>query len=441
MRSELRNERRRRTMKSSPKTASAPLCPIEQRTPTGVAAVLLFILVTLSSAAVGVGLAVTYDPAYPASTAVEIASVVLSVLLFLFIWKGTPSAKGAIPLLILGGGVISFFTASLIPAAALVCLVFSVGAGGFLISVLPRKALLLSLLIPAAVYGITAAVTLNPLVGLLGLIPFPAMAAMGLGTRNSASREGGLTRVGVICLTSVTLLLTLGGAFLLCLILTVEDFSFAGIPTMLEAFREAYIVETVTEYNEQLAALEIPEGTSQQIVEILTRKLTYKEAANMVNTTLNLLPCIIVTVINVAVTLSQMITHAALRSFGQEASVTDRVKVFRMSLISCIVFTAAYFTTLGFILDLAAGSESTLGGVIALNIFVILIPGLAFSGLLRIMDWLRKKNPRSIGCLITAFLFIPLFWILAPLALPIVEVIWNAASAFATLFTFDDDPA
>lgn len=426
-------------MKSSAKTPSTPLCPIEQRMPTGVSAVVLLILVTLSSAMVGVGLQAMYaTPSIP-STAVEIVSVVLAVLLFLFIWKGTPTVKGIIPLLILGGGVISFFTSSLTPAAVLICLVFAVGAGGFLVSVLPKKALLLSLLIPVAVYSITAAATLDPLAGCLGLIPFPAMAVMGLGTRNSASREDGLTRVGVICLTSATLLLTLGGAVLLSLLLTVENFSFNRIPEILEAFRAAYIEEIITEYNEELATLEIPEGTSPQVVELLTRKMTHKEAANMVNTTFNLLPCIIVTIINVAVALSQMITHAALCAFGHGNSVTDRVKAFRMSLISCIVFTAAYFTTLGFALDLAAGSESTLGGVIALNIFVILTPGLAFSGLLRIVEWLRKKNARNVGCLISAFLFIPCLWLVAPLALPIVEVIWNAFSAFATLFTFDDD--
>lgn len=426
-------------MKSPANTASAPLCPIEKRAPTGIAAVFLFILVTLTSAMTGVGLRAMYAQAPELTTAVEIASIVLTLLVFLFIWKATPTAKGIIPLLILGGGVIAFFTSSLTPAAVLLSLVFSVGAGGFLVSVLPKKALLLSLLIPVAVYGITAAATLDPLAGLLGLIPFPAMAAMGFGTRNSASREDGLTRVGVICLTSVTLLLTLGGAVLLSLLLTVENFSLSGIPEILEAFRAAYIEEIITEYNEELATLEIPEGTSPQIVELLTRKMTHKEAANMVNTTFNLLPCIIVTIINVAVALSQMITHAALCAFGHGNSVTDRVKAFRMSLISCIVFTAAYFTTLGFALDLAAGSESTLGGVIALNIFVILTPGLAFSGLLRIVEWLRKKNARNVGCLISAFLFIPCLWLVAPLALPIVEVIWNAFSAFATLFTFDDD--
>lgn len=426
-------------MKSPANTASAPLCPIEKRAPTGIAAVFLFILVTLTSAMTGVGLRAMYAQAPELTTAVEIASIVLTLLVFLFIWKATPTAKGIIPLLILGGGVIAFFTSSLTPAAVLLSLVFSVGAGGFLVSVLPKKALLLSLLIPAAVYGITAAVTLDPLAGCLGLIPFPAMVVMGLGTRNSASREDGLTRVGVLCLTSVTLLATLGGAVLLSLLLTVEGFSVQSIPEIMEAFRAAYIEEMITAYNEQLATLEIPEGTSPQVVELLTRKMTHKEAANMVNTTFNLLPCIIVTIINVTVMLAQLLTQAALRAFGHGESVTDRVKVFRMSLISCIVFTAAYFTTLGFALDLAAGSESTLGGVVALNIYVILLPGLAFAGLLRLLEWFKKKNPRGMGCLITSFIFIPCLWIVAPLALPIVEVVGNAFTALATLFTFDDD--
>ena len=426
-------------MKSPANTASAPLYPIEKRTPSGVAAVFLFILVTLTSAMVGVGLRAMYAPTPALATGAEIASIALALSIFLFIWVAIPTARGAIPLLLLGGGTIAFFTSSLIPSAVLICLVFSVGAGGFLVSVLPKKALLLSLIIPVAVYGVTAAATLHPLGGCLGLIPFPAMVALGLGTRHSASREDGLTRVGVLCLTSATLILTLGGAVLLSLLLTVEGFKFSMIPEITEAFRTAYIEEIITEYNEQLASLEIPEGTSPQVVELLTRRMTYKEATNMVNTTFNLLPCILITLINVTAMVAQMLTQAALRRFGHEASLTDRVKVFRMSLVSCVVFTAAYFTTIGFALDLAAGSESTLGGVIALNVYVILLPGLAFAGLLRILEWLKKKAPRGVGCLVTAFIFIPCLWIAAPLILPIVEVIGNVFSALSKLFTFDDD--
>ena len=77
--------------------------------------------------------------------------------------------------------------------------------------------------------------------------------------------------------------------------------------------------------------------------------------------------------------------------------------------------------------------------MIALNGFVILTPGLAFSGLLRIVEWLRKKNARNVGCLISAFLFIPCLWLVAPLALPIVEVIGNVVSFIASKFTFDSD--
>lgn len=435
-------------MDSPAKTAPTPLYPIERRTPTGIAAVFLFILIVLSSAMVGVGLRAMYAPTPVLSTAAEIASGVLAVLILLFVWRGTPSAKGILPVLILGGGVIVFFTSSLIPAAVLLCLVFSVGAGGFLVSVLPRKALLLSLLIPAAVYGITAAATLHPVAGCLGLIPFPAMVALGLGTRHSASRENGLTRVGVLCLTSATLLVTLAGAVLLSLFLTVDGFNVLNIPEVLEAFRAAYIEEIITEYNLQLESLEIPAGTSPEVIELLTQRMTYKEAANMVSMVFNLMPAVVVILINLTSLLAQLLTQAALRTFGHEASVTDRVKAFRMSLVSCVVFTAAYFTVLGFILDLGAGSESSLGGVIALNIYAILLPGMAFAGLLRLVEWVRKKNPKGVGCLVASLVFIPFMWIVAPLILPIVEVVGNVFSAFSSLFSFvndssdgdDDDP-
>ena len=326
-----------------------------------------------------------------------------------------------------------------LPAAVLLSLIFAVGGGGFLISVLPKKAFALGLLIPAAAYGITAAVTLDPLSGCLALIPFPALIALGLGTRHSASREDGLTRVGVICLTSVTLLVTLVVTVLLVLVLSMDGFRLDSLPTYFEDFREAYIRELIAEYNLQLESLEIPADTPAEVVEVLTQKMTYKEAANMVNTVVSLLPCVLITLINIIATLAQLLLQSALRAFGHEASITDRVKVFRMSLLSCVVFTEAFFGALGFWMDLIAGSESSLGGVIALNLCVILLPGLALAGLLRIVGWIKKKSPRGVGCLLTALIFIPPLWIIAPLILPIVEVVSNVVSFIASKFTFDSD--
>lgn len=426
-------------MTSSVSDTASTLCPIERKAPTGVAAVFLYILVTLSAAMTGVGLRFMYAPIPALGTAVEIASAVVMILILLYIWRGVPTAKGLLPAAVIGGGILVFFTSSLLPAAVLLSLIFAMGGGGFLISVLPKKALALCLLIPAAAYGITAAVTLDPLSGCLALIPFPALIVLGLGTRNSASREDGLTRVGVICLTSVTLLATLIGTVLLVLVLNVDGFRFDGLLTYFEEFREAYIRELIAEYNLQLESLEIPADTPPEVVEVLTQKLTYKEAANMVNTVVNLLPCVLITLINIMVALAQLLLQSALRAFGHEASITDRVKVFRMSLISCAVFTVAYFGTLGFWMDLLAGSESSLGGVIALNLCVILLPGLAWAGFLRIIGWIKKKSPRGVGCLITALIFIPLLWIIAPLVLPVVEVIGNVVSFIASKFTFDSD--
>ena len=426
-------------MSSSAPDAASILRPIERKAPTGVAAVFLYILVTLSAAMTGVGLRFMYAPIPALATAVEIASAVVMILILLYVWKGVPTAKGLLPAAVIGGGILVFFTSSLLPAAVLLSLIFAVGGGGFLISVLPKKALALCLLIPAAAYGITAAVTLDPLSGCLALIPFPALIALGLGTRHSASREDGLTRVGVICLTSVTLLVTLAVTVLLVLVLSMDGFRLESLPTYFEDFREAYIRELIAEYNLQLESLEIPPNTPPEVVEVLTQKMTYKEAANMVNTVVSLLPCVLITLINIIATLAQLLLQSALRAFGHEASITDRVKVFRMSLLSCVVFTVAFFGALGFWMDLIAGSESSLGGVIALNLCVILLPGLALAGLLRIVEWIKKKSPRGVGCLLTALIFIPPLWIIAPLVLPIVEVVGNVVSFIASKFTFDSD--
>ena len=119
-------------------------------------------------------------------------------------------------------------------------------------------------------------------------------------------------------------------------------------------------------------------------------------------------------------------------------SVTDRVKVFEMSLISCIVFPVAAIIALG-----EGSTVSSLNGTIAQNITIILLPGLALAGLLRLTRGLTKKGRRGIGCLF--YLIILAFCLLftAPYILAVVEVIGHIFQSVTSKFKFeenDDDP-
>ena len=407
------------------KFPSSPLCPIPRDRLGGFPCILLFALVTIASAMVGIGL-FTAGSTEAETGITRYISVGVMLVLAVFLWRYTRTSKGLLPVLILTGIVVFYFTSSLALTASLFALLFAVSEGSFLLATLSRKQLCWFPLVPILAYAAALAVTRDLFLAAAALVPFPAMLALALGTRSSAAQEDGMTRVGVICATSLALGVTLLAATALLVFHQLGTLSLDALAAEVEALREALIND--------ITSAKIPEGMDPEMVAELEKLLTYSSARNMVNSVFNLLPALFVVVVNLISAVAQMILHSTLRVFGYEESLTDRVRAFRMSLISCLVFVAAYF-----VFFTESEDASTLAGTVAQNIYMILLPGLALAGMIRITGALTRKGPRGLGCLFYIILIIPCLFIFAPFVLAACEVIGHIFTAITSAIKPNDD--
>ena len=409
----------------TPTPAQEPIRPIPRDGIPKIPTLILFALLTVASAMVGVGL-FTAGLAEVESNAVLYGSAGVMILLALFLWRFTRSTKGLIPTLVFAAVVIYYFTSSMSLTAALLSLLFAVAEGGFLLAILPRKQMAWLPVIPMLAYAAALVLTRDPFLAAASLVPFPPMVAMALGTRSSAGREDGMTRVGVICLTSLALGLSLLAALALLAYRALGTLAPDVIMAEMEAIRAALI--------ESITSAEIPEGLDPELVAELEQLLTRSGAENMVNSVFNLLPAIFVVVANVLAAVAQMALHATLRTFRMESSLSPRVRAFHMSLISCLVFFAAYL-----IAFFENADSSTLTGTVAQNIYIILMPGLALAGMIRVTTALTRKGPRGMGCLFFLVFLIPCLFIFAPFVLAAFEVIGHIFSSITSAIKPDDD--
>ena len=407
-----------------PSPTPAPLRPIPRDGIPKIPTLLLFCLLTVASAMVGIGLFVVgsmeIEPAL-----IRYGSAGMLLLLALFLWRFTRSSKGLIPLLVVTSVVVYYLTASMALTAGLLSLLFVVAEGGVLLAVLPTKQMAWIPMIPLLAYAAALAVSRDPFMAAAALIPFPPMVVLALGTRNSAEKENGLTRVGVICATSLTLGLSILAVAALLLYRALGSLSADVLLAWIEALRAAFI--------ENILSAEIPEGLDPELVAQLEQLLTYSGAENMVNSAFNLLPAIFVVAVNVIAAVAQSIQFSTLRTFGFGDSLTDRVRIYRMSLISCLVFLAAYL-----IAFFENGDSSTLTGTVAQNVYIILLPGLALAGMIRITAALTRKGPRGMGCLFFLIILIPCLFIVSPFVLAAFEVIGHIFSAVTSAIKPND---
>ena len=123
--------------------------------------------------------------------------------------------------------------------------------------------------------------------------------------------------------------------------------------------------------------------------------VTEAQALNAINSLFNILPAMVVVVCNLFAALAQVLLFCGLSVFGYADSLKGRVQLFRMSLVSDVVFLLSWVVLL--IASLVSADASTLPGTVANNIAMILQPGLALCGILRLLR-LLMRNRRG-GCL------------------------------------------
>ena len=418
-------------MSQSPSKAADALCPIPRNglgSSFGTFPVLC-VLLFLATALTGIGLYDIPDVSIEGVSLLTLISGAAIAIQVVYLWRITRSARAMVPILILVGGFFSLYVSSPVPAAMLCGTVFVMGAGSTAVAVLPKEKLVCLPFLPLAAYALTALLSRDPLGALLVLIPWPAAVVLALSTRRSAEQEDGPNRVGVICAVSATMGLTLVAYGALALFRVLGTLEPAALDKALETVREGIV--------QSFLAYEIPEGVDPELVDKWNSIMTYANLREMVNSGFNLLPGVAIAAILMLVAACQAVQHAALRTFGYEDSVTNRVKEFRMSLVACIVFLVAYL-----LVFLENSTISSLVGTVAQNVTIILLPGLALAGMLRAIRALTKKGAKGMGCLFFFIILIPCLLIVAPFVLAAVEVVGNISSAVAKLLNppDDDDP-
>ena len=417
----------RYALNSTPKATPAPLCPVPRNGLQGSAAPVLYVCLLLSSLLVGLGVTFFDPTAETAALGVpEILSAAAILLLVIHLWRVTRTAKGALPLLVVLGVFLTMYTQSIYPAGVLCGLVFTVSEGSLLIAVQPKSKLVALPIIPLLAYGITALLSMNFLDSLVVLLPWPAAWALATGTRRSAESEEGPNRVGVICSASLALGLTTAVLLAISLYQSLGTLEPSVLAETMDALREEIILAIHTQ--------PLPEGLTPEMTEAWQEQLEYANVENQVNTIFNVLPAICTVTVLIFITICQSIQHAALRAFGMGECITPRVKAFEMSLIACVIFPIAYLFAL-----VDSGAVSSLAGTVALNVAIILMPGLALAGLLRLTRSLTRKGARGMGCLF--YLIISAFCLLfvAPYVLAAVEVIGHVYEAITAKLRFDED--
>lgn len=388
----------------------APLCPIDRSGMPGTSGIILHIFVAIAAAMVGIGICAMRTTSTAEVQIAEGVSIAVMLILAVYLWRVSRSAKGVFPLLVCACIFLAYLTGSAIPSAVLASFLFAVGDGSVLLAVQPKNRLTWFPLIPMAAYAVTALVSRDLAGSLASLVPFPPMLVLALATRSSAGREDGLTRVGVICATSLTMGVSLGAMILLSVYRLLGTLEPAALLEAVEAARLSLI--------ESISSAEIPEGLNEETLAEVKEMLSYANVENMVNSAFNLIPAFFVIAVNLMATVAQSLQHASLRAFGFEKSVSARVTVFRMSLISCLVFFVAYVVAL-----LEGTVTSTLAGTVAQNVYIILMPGLALAGMLRITSGLVRKGARGMGCLFFLVILIPCLFLFAPFLFAAFEVI------------------
>jgi len=396
------------TQAHPPAPEKAPLVPIPRSGLPAAPSVILHILIALSAAmlpACAVGMIA--DPGESASLlfGIEIAAAVMSFLQIAYLWRACRRARGLIPIIVVLGVFSYLATASFVPISMALSLLFAIGTGSMLLAVSPRRELVWFPLVPMGAFALSLAVTRDPLTALACLTPFPAAIALAQGTRASAAREDGPSRVGVICLTSLALGASVAAVAAALFYRALGTLELSAILEWLNNGR-TLLTDTLVSMN-----LTIPSASGEEI------PVDAAYAENLVNQAFNLLPAVAVVMINIFSTLSQMIQHAALAAFGYGDSVTDRVRLFAMSAVSGAVFLIGYVTVW-----ISGTDASTLTGTVAENIVLILQPGLALCGLLRFMGFLTARRGRG-GCGCLLLVIVPILLFSAPVVLAFYEAL------------------
>lgn len=427
----------------TPRKKPAEALPLERRGLPAPTLWLIAVLTGLSGAGAALGTAaMTGVCALPGVAADGISFFILAVTVFFLFRICRTSMRWLPTLLLLLALPLCWLAGSTIPVMTVVSLTVCTGLAALLLAVSPAAIMYRLPLIPLCTYAVSLLLCGNPFAALICLVPLPAAAALAFGTRAAAKSTEGPERVGVICLTSLSLILTVLLSAAVFLGLTLDGgLSPDSLGAMLEEIRTGAADELIKMSRELAAeASRAPSGLMSGMLgpdAEAVRAMTAEEAADTVNSAINMLPGVTVVFFNVTAALAQCILYGALITCGFGDSVCGRVRLFRLSRMAGITFLAAFITA--FISALTSQS-STLAGTVAENVVLILQPGLALCGFMRLTVNLVTRNAGNPGCLpFIVLLFAPLLLTVGSSLLALYEGGALLLDAILSLFPHADD--
>jgi hypothetical protein len=262
-------------------------------------------------------------------------------------------------------GIVWMYSGSFTVAALAASCVTVLGVTAFIYKV-TRSPLILAV-IPAS-YLLAYAVSGSFATALFSLVLFPAAAVMSL------SVSGKLPRISLICRTSIALFITALSLIAVYIAVTKSGFSLNALKALADSLycnlREHFTAEYASvalKYAEQgLSAAEL--------------SLTESDASSYALALFCAIPAIFVIAINIISFCSSQLTVSLFASGGLNEYLTPVSLSFSMSWVSAAVFLLSYISML----------FSYYGGydIVALiteNIYLMLLPGLAFTGVLALL--------------------------------------------------------
>ena len=350
---------------------------IERRELGKIPTALLLLLLLVASVAIPFSGYMLTSPSHLSAELSNGIAAIVSVILAVYLGRSCRATKGILPLIVFFGIMIFMSMGSVIPALAILSLLFVISEGALLLTVSPKKDIPLFIILPVAAYGISFAICgFDPVIAILSLIPIPTAVTLSLSTRSTGKKDG-LTRTGAICATAFCLgaTLTVGIVALL----------YAALGSLSADAVLGFVNELRTELIRALASISFE--NAGEVFKPFTEEL----AADYVNSAFNILPGSAVTAVAVFAFFANTVLLGALRTAGFIERPVKRMFNFTMSIISAVVYAVAFIILL---ID-STNASSSLEGTVANNIAIIFQPGLALCGIESLTKLLVEKKQ---GC-------------------------------------------
>lgn len=320
-----------------------------------------------------------YQPSFLPQPAYTIPLLIACILALVTVVRSVAvgMACGA---LFVGGYVFGGF--SLETGLALLCPIFVMGLGAYLIATYRSKWLAL---VPAGAYTLAFVLCGNPIVALISLISFPAAGILAHQTMRNQSR------VSAICMTSLLYAICITFGYVLLLFLQNGSVSLQELAAALDPMREE--ITTLMLESEPLVQMldKAYAGVGVSARDVIV---------SIVNLTFNLLPAMVITLINLMAFSAQLMCARAFVGTNMSSLLSRSAQLFILSVPSGMVYMFCFLVTM-------FSSASNMFTAATQNFLLILLPGMALIGMLKLVSDIKHGVSRFwililVGCAVIA---------------------------------------